>query len=118
MCRRLAWSRSGLTGREAFEAPRDDPPLPPHHLYVCPQGSVALRNHLALRDDVRAHPASARAYGGRSLARAHRHDIDAYVTGKTDFALATLRAAGFRREDLELIEWVNRSLTRPPADTG
>ena len=110
----------GLTGREAFEAPRDDPPRPPHHLYVCPQGSIALRNHLAVRDHLRAHPASARAYGElkRSLARAHPHDIDAYVAGKTDFVLAILRAAGFGREDLEAIERVNRSPQRPPTDTG
>lgn len=110
----------GLTGREAFEAPRDDPTLQPHHLYVCPQGSVALRNHLAVRDHLRAFPASVRAYGAlkRRLARAHPHDIDAYVAGKTDFVLAILRAAGFEREELGEIERINRKPMRPPADGG
>jgi GrpB-like predicted nucleotidyltransferase (UPF0157 family) len=110
----------GLTGREAFEAPRTDPTLPPHHLYVCPQGSVALRNHLAVRDHLRAFPASVRAYGAlkRRLARAHPHDIDAYVAGKTDFVLAILRAAGFESEELGEIERINRSPMRPPPDGG
>jgi len=104
----------GVAGREAFEAPRDGPATPPHHLYVCPQGSVALRNHLAVRDHLRAFPASVRAYGAlkRRLARAHPHDIDAYVAGKTDFVLAILSAAGFGRDELEAIERVNR----PAAD--
>jgi len=108
----------GLPGREAFEAPRDHPTLPPHHLYVCPQGSVALRNHLAVRDHLRAFPASVRAYGAlkRRLARAHPHDIDAYVAGKTDFVLAILRAAGFEREELGEIERINTTPMRPPAD--
>ena len=103
----------GLTGREAFEAPRHDSTLPPHHLYVCPQGSVALRNHLVVRDHLRAHPASVHAYGAlkRDLARAHPHDMDAYVAGKTDFVLAILREAGFEREELETIERVNLSPT-------
>ena len=103
----------GLTGREAFEAPRGDPSLAPHHLYVCPRGSVALRNHLAVRDHLRAFPASTRAYGAlkRRLAREHQHDIDAYVAGKTDFVLAILRAADFAPEELEAIERINRSPT-------
>jgi len=105
----------GLPGREAFEAPRDEALLPPHHLYVCWQGSLPLRNHLALRDHLRANPASVRAYGAlkRDLAQAHPHDIDAYVAGKTDFVLAVLRAAGFTAEEREAIEGVNRT----PAST-
>jgi GrpB-like predicted nucleotidyltransferase (UPF0157 family) len=110
----------GVTGREAFEAPHGDPPTPRHNLYVCPQGSVALRNHLAVRNHLRAFPASVRAYGAlkRRLARAHPHDIDAYVAGKTDFVLAILRAEGFGREELEMIERVNRSPVGPPDDVG
>src|SRR5262245_42394282 len=47
----------GIADREAFESPEA---LPDHHLYVCPQGSVALANHLAVRDWLRAHPDAAR----------------------------------------------------------
>ena len=100
----------GVPGREAFEAPRDSP-LPAHHLYVCPSDSVPLRNHLALRDRLRADPEAARAYGElkRRLAAAHPHDIDAYVAGKTDFVLGLLREAGFAAGELAAIERVNRS---------
>ncbi len=45
----------GIEGREAFQRPAH---LPPHHLYVCVQDSVSLRNHLALRDYLRSHPAA------------------------------------------------------------
>ncbi|TVR90782.1 MAG: hypothetical protein EA416_10735 [Trueperaceae bacterium] len=72
----------------------------------------------AVFERVRAFPASVRAYGAlkRRLAWAHPHGIDAYVAGKTDFVLAILRAAGFGRDDLDAIERVNRSPSRPPAD--
>ena len=38
----------GGDGREAFDSP---PALPRHHLYVCPSHSLAVRNHLLVRDD-------------------------------------------------------------------
>src|SRR5438132_128523 len=37
----------GIVGREAFHSPAG---LSAHHLYVCPQDSPALANHLAVRD--------------------------------------------------------------------
>jgi GrpB-like predicted nucleotidyltransferase (UPF0157 family) len=43
----------GIEGREAFANPPTG--LPEHNLYVCPAGSVALGNHLAVRDYLRAH---------------------------------------------------------------
>ncbi len=106
----------GLPGREAFEAPSDDPSIAAHHLYVCTQGSLPLRNHLALRDHLRAHPEAAHAYGElkRALAEAHPNDIDAYVAGKSDFVLAILRASDFTLEELEAIEGVNRRPERAP----
>lgn len=83
----------GIEGREAFESPAG---LPAHHLYVCVQGSAAPLNHLTLRDYLRGHPDRAAAYGQlkKQLAAQFPTDIDKYVAGKTDFVLATLRAAG------------------------
>ena len=37
----------GIPGREAMRHP---PGAPRHHLYVCPEGNLALANQLALRD--------------------------------------------------------------------
>lgn len=97
----------GVEGREAFSRPDD---LPPHHLYLCPHGNLSLRNHLTLRDHLRAHEADARAYGAlkKRLAREFTHDIDSYMDGKTDFIVGILRDHGFTPEQIEAIEKVNR----------
>jgi GrpB-like predicted nucleotidyltransferase (UPF0157 family) len=69
----------GIAGREAFHAPAD---LPDHRLYVCAQGSLALANHLALRDWLRRHQDDARAYCAlkRFLAGKFRDDIEVTST--------------------------------------
>jgi GrpB-like predicted nucleotidyltransferase (UPF0157 family) len=84
----------GIEARQAFRAPSN---LPAHHLYVCPEGSPALANHLAVRDRLRSDPELAREYGRlkRSLAQDFARDSGAYVEGKTQFLLSILRAAGF-----------------------
>ena len=84
----------GIQDREAFESPQE---LPAHHLYLCPQGSAALANHLALRDFLRRDPAAAAEYGRikKQLAARFPADIEGYIAGKTDFILAVLRNAGF-----------------------
>jgi len=40
----------GIEDREAFWTAENQPP---YHLYVCLENSVALRNHIALRDQLR-----------------------------------------------------------------
>ena len=54
-----------VTGREAFWSPEG---LARHNLYVCPQGVLPLRNHLALRHHLRTHPEAVEAYGALKLA--------------------------------------------------
>jgi len=97
----------GIEGREVFSSLLD---LPAHHLYVCPAGSLGLLNPLAVRDYLRTHPEVARAYGDlkKSLAAEFPHDIDSYVSGKTDFILSILREVGFASDQLEAIEQENR----------
>ena len=82
----------GIQDREAFESPQE---LPAHHLYLCPQGSAVLANHLALRDFLRRDPAAAAEYGRikKQLAARFPADIEGYIAGKTDFILAVLRNA-------------------------
>lgn len=96
-----------IEGRDAFQAP---PSLPRHHLYVCPSNSLALRNHLVVRDYLRAHPDVAQQYSGlkRRLASQYPEDVDAYTSGKTDVILWILKAAGLRSDELEAIERLNR----------
>jgi GrpB-like predicted nucleotidyltransferase (UPF0157 family) len=97
----------GIAGREAFHAPPD---LPAHRLYVCAKNSLALANHVALRDWLRSHPDDARAYGALKarLAIRFRDDIDGYVDGKTAFIAAILARAGMAASEIEIIAAANR----------
>jgi GrpB-like predicted nucleotidyltransferase (UPF0157 family) len=97
----------GVEGREAFQAPDL---LPRHHLYVCASNSLALRNHLVVRDYLRAHPETARQYGNlkKRLAERYPEDIDAYTEGKTQLILRILSEAGLGSGELETIEQINR----------
>jgi GrpB-like predicted nucleotidyltransferase (UPF0157 family) len=97
----------GIPGREALRHP---PGSPRHHLYVCPAGNLALANHLAIRDALRADPAAAQAYGDlkKRLAVAYADDVDGYVAAKTGFLLDLLRRAGFVGPDLADIERLNQ----------
>jgi GrpB-like predicted nucleotidyltransferase (UPF0157 family) len=97
----------GIEDREAFDHHTD---VPPHHLYVCPEGTIGIVNQLAVRDYLRAHPDAARRYGElkKQLAAKFPTDIDSYVFGKTDFILEVLRHVGLTDEDLTAIEHANR----------
>ena len=97
----------GIPGRDAFRATND---LPRHNLYVCPQGSIGLRNHLAVRDYLRAHPEAVEAYAAlkRGLAQQFPNDMAHYVDGKTDLIASILRAAGIPTDDVAQIEGANR----------
>lgn len=98
----------GIEGREAFQQPAH---LPPHHLYVCLQDSVSLRNHLALRDYLRAHPAAVQAYGAlkKRLAQEHAYNIEAYIEAKSDLILSMLAQTGFETEQIAAIREQNRT---------
>jgi len=97
----------GVQGREAFTAPAS---LPKHHLYLCPSNSLALRNHLVVRDYLRCHPDIAAEYGAlkKRLANQFPHDIDRYIDGKAELILKILRTASFSPDELERIEGLNR----------
>jgi len=101
----------GVPDREAFRAPVPDHPeaLPKHHLYASPRHSLSLRNHLGLRDALRAQPALAAEYGvlKQQLARQFPDDIDRYIAGKTDFIIAVLRQIGFTDDELAAVRGIN-----------
>ena len=96
----------GIAGREALRLQ-----LTPiaHNLYVCPAGSLGLRNHLAVRDHLRAHADTAAAYGQLKLDLASQvSDIDEYVEQKSALILAILQVEGFSSDELAEIEAANR----------
>jgi GrpB-like predicted nucleotidyltransferase (UPF0157 family) len=98
----------GIEGREAFVSPAGSIA---HHVYVCPEGSPGLANHLAVRDHLRAHSDAAREYGElkKQLAKQFPHDIESYIAGKTDFLLGILRSRGFASDQLEAVAAANRA---------
>jgi len=97
----------GISGREAFFAPEG---LPSHHLYLCPPGNLGLRNHLEVRDSLRANPEVAAEYSElkKSLAKQFPHDHDRYTEGKSAFLTRVLQAAGFKQDQLDEIAAANR----------
>jgi GrpB-like predicted nucleotidyltransferase (UPF0157 family) len=96
----------GIAEREAFLAPEFSPR---RNLYAVVENSVSLRNHLAVRDYLRAHPGAAESYGAlkRRLAAAHPDNIDAYVAGKSDDLARILLAAGLTPDEVASIYAAN-----------
>lgn len=82
----------GIAGREAFLPPAD---AIYHHLYAVVAGSQPHRDHVDLRDFLRAHPAEAARYGTlkRRLATLLETDRSAYSDGKAEMIGDLLRQA-------------------------
>jgi GrpB-like predicted nucleotidyltransferase (UPF0157 family) len=98
----------GIAGREAFSRQAG---FARHNFYLCPQGSLGLRNHLAVRDYLRATPAARAEYGTlkQRLAAGVGHDIDAYVAGKSDFISHILTTQGLNTDDIVAIHQSNQA---------
>jgi len=109
----------GIKDREAFKrksilTPDDGSKRewPSHNLYVCLRDSVALRNHLTLRDFLRANSEKANQYGElkRRLAAENPNDIDLYIKNKTPFIIEILEAIGFDKTSVEEIKMANKGI--------
>lgn len=72
----------GVVDREAFRAPDGEPR---RNVYVCVEGSLSLRNHLAVRDVLRRRPDLRDEYAAvkRDLAADPAMHIDTYVARKS-----------------------------------
>jgi GrpB-like predicted nucleotidyltransferase (UPF0157 family) len=98
----------GIADRHAFDAPDE----PRRHVYVVVDGSLALRNHLAVRDTLRTDAVRRERYAvvKRSLGEAlDPSEIDRYVEGKSAVIAEILSVAGLGADDLERIERANRA---------
>jgi GrpB-like predicted nucleotidyltransferase (UPF0157 family) len=82
----------GIEGRDAFRWCAD---FPDHHLYLCPEGSPALRRHTLFRDYLRSHPDEALDYAKhkRELATLHHSDRSKYQDAKAGFIDRLFRKA-------------------------
>ncbi|RAJ79075.1 GrpB-like predicted nucleotidyltransferase (UPF0157 family) [Chitinophaga dinghuensis] len=87
----------------------DQMPRPKHHLYCVIDGSVSLRNHLLVRDTLRADAQLREAYGHLKLTLAAQVDnIDDYVEGKSAFIGKILLEGGIDANDVADVEEQNR----------
>jgi GrpB-like predicted nucleotidyltransferase (UPF0157 family) len=97
----------GIPGRHAFRRP---PGTERHNLYVCVDGCESLRNHLAIRDHLRAHAETAARYAAlKEALAAEGIGIDEYVERKTSFLTGILRAEGFDDAAIGRIEASNQA---------
>lgn len=88
----------GVADREAFAAPDEDPR---RHVYVCRAGTLHVRNHLAVRDALRARADLRDEYGAVKLALAADPimTMDAYVAGKSAVLQKVLDISGLTDEE-------------------
>ncbi len=83
----------GIAGRRFFA--KGDEVHRTHHIHAYEPGHFEIEAHLNLRDYLRAHPDQARRYADLKarLAEQHRHDIEAYIAGKTPLVKEILENA-------------------------
>jgi GrpB-like predicted nucleotidyltransferase (UPF0157 family) len=89
------WQHEGdldVPGRDAFRPPAS---TIYHHLYIVTDGSQAHRDHVDLRDFLRAHPGQAARYAKlkHQLAPLLQIDRTAYATGKANLIAELLTQA-------------------------
>jgi GrpB-like predicted nucleotidyltransferase (UPF0157 family) len=96
----------GLTDRECLSAPDDDPR---RNVYVCVEGTLHVRNHLAVRDVLRARADLRERYGAvkTQLARRPEMDIDTYVEAKSGVLQEVLAASELSEDERATILAVN-----------
>jgi len=93
--------------REAFRAPKDGIA---RNVYVTAEDCLSLRNHLGLRDVLRADPELRDKYGNLKLSLAQKdyNSIDEYVADKSPVVHEILRLAGITATELDEIDEINR----------
>ncbi|MFE6994339.1 GrpB family protein [Microbacterium sp. NPDC057659] len=88
----------GLVDREAFFPPDD---RPPRHVYLCVEGTLQVRAHVAVRDALRADVSLRDRYTAvkTALAADASMDIDRYIAGKSDVLQEVLAASALTDEE-------------------
>jgi GrpB-like predicted nucleotidyltransferase (UPF0157 family) len=101
----------GVPDRHAMGAPETGPR---RHVYVVVDGCLALRNHLGVRDVLRADPKLREQYGQlkRELASRNFDSADDYVSAKSDLLQTILEKAGIGPAERSAIRNINRADSR------
>ena len=96
----------GIPGRHALRSPADGLA---RHVYVCVEGCLALRNHIAVRDVLRGDPDLRAEYGNAKFALGDREleDMNEYVAGKNAVLAKILMRAGLSDDERSEIAGMN-----------
>jgi GrpB-like predicted nucleotidyltransferase (UPF0157 family) len=104
----------GVPGRIAFFTPHE---FAPTNTYVIVEGSLSLRNHLAVRDVLRTDADLREAYSAaKRRAATSATDIGEYTLLKNDILDTILARAGFSESDRAEVAKVNRSIAARAAN--
>lgn len=112
----ISKGEQGVPDRFAFRQGNDNTPalLPGkkwmrHHLYVCLRNSLAVKNHLLLRDLLRRRPDLVEQYSRLKLDLVKMPGMtsEEYSKRKTDFVISLLAQAGFNEAELQEIARAN-----------
>jgi GrpB-like predicted nucleotidyltransferase (UPF0157 family) len=97
----------GIEGRWTFEAVNA---LYETNTYVIEENSVALKNHLAVRNVLRRDSSLRDEYSAvKQVLVTKTSDIDVYIHGKTEVLQRVLKLGGLREDELEAIAAANRN---------
>ena len=108
----------GVTDREALDAPDSHPR---RNVYVCVQGTLHLRNHLAVREVLRRRSDLRDRYGAvkTELSRDPDMDIATYLAGKSGVLQDVLALSDLSEDEKALILQLNNQMsvlgTRTPS---
>ncbi len=96
----------GVTDREAFTAPDE---RPSRNVYLCVADTLHVRNHLAVRDALRARPDLRDRYGAVKLQLASERDMDIhrYLAGKSAVLQDILALSNLTAEEKQVIFELN-----------
>ena len=99
----------GLVDREAFFPPDD---IPPRNVYLCVVGTLHLRNHMAVRDALRASSALRDRYGAikTELASDPTMTIERYLAGKSAMLQDILAVSDLTTEEKRQVYELNTKL--------
>lgn len=99
----------GIIDRHVLRAPDQDPK---RNIYVCVADAAQTRNHIGVRDTLRANPALRDEYAAVKLDMAARGtNIIDYIDGKNEIIQKIMRASGLlSAEELAAINHANRKV--------
>ncbi|KAF2095710.1 UPF0157-domain-containing protein [Rhizodiscina lignyota] len=113
--RNLEYENKGEWGVPERWALRKPSALPERNLYVCVEGCQSLRNHLGVRDVLRADPALRDEYGRVKMELSTKYtDVNEYCEAKNDILEKILNRAGMTEGDRRAVKLANT--LNPSAD--